>query len=113
MLPVTRPLVRLLLCTLAPAMIAGCPVPPTLPDDRPESPGMYWAEYRDGELTLFELPRYRGEQGAWHTLGPDLPEWYGGPGLYLLSEDGSWSRLTTDRTLTLDEVIQLHDPPPR
>ncbi|MCK4341708.1 MAG: hypothetical protein KAY37_08305 [Phycisphaerae bacterium] len=105
-------LVRLTLPVLLVVLVAGCPVDPTQWPPAETYVGTYWVEYSDGELAAFELPAYRGEEGTWLTLATDLPTWYTGPALYEVSADGSWIRLTDDEDLTLDEVIQLHDPLP-
>ena len=64
-------------------------------------------------VAVFTLPEYRNEGGTWYTFEQLAPGWFAGPGLYEMQPDGTWLRLTTDNDLTLDEVLQLHDPPPR
>jgi len=95
------------------ALLAGCPLDASVLEPLPDVAGTYWVEYGDGELAVFELPEYRGEEGTWHLLATEQPSWYTGPALYEVGEDGSWVRLTTDPGLTLDDIIQLYDPAPR
>ena len=113
---------RILIAALPLVLVAGCPVNPDVVDSgagqsstvpyRTSLAGDYWAEYADGTLAIFELPRYRGAAGAWLTAATPQPEWYTGPALYEVKEDGTWTRLTSDANLTLDDIIQLYDPPP-
>jgi hypothetical protein len=94
-------------------LTAGCPVDAT-PAVLSEAPaGTYWVEYQAGSLAVYELPVYRGEAGIWRTVKIAAPQWYTGPALYVVREDGSWDRLTTGDTLTLDDVLQTYDPAPR
>ena len=95
------------------ASLAGCPVSNTSLDLGADLVGTYWVEYQAGQLAVFELPPYRGDEGVWNRLTIGQPDWYTGPALYEVNADGSWSRLTTDETLTLDDVLQTYDPPPR
>lgn len=94
-------------------LVAGCPVDLTqLPADQMLA-GTYWVEYRDGQLMAFELPEFRGETGTWHSLPAAQPDWYTGPALYDVNADGTWIRLGDAGELTLDDVLQTYDPPPR
>lgn len=102
----------LLLVLMPGVLIAGCPFDAAGLIGGDTIAGTYWVEYRDGELAAFALPTYRGEAGTWHTLTTARPAWYTGPALYEVNADGSWERLTDDPNLTLDDVLQLHDPPP-
>ncbi len=103
---------RLLILFIPTLLIAGCPVDSTLIDTPAALAGTYWVEYADQTLSVFELPEYRGEEGVWHTFEIAVPDWYTGPALYEVNDDGSWQRLTDDPDLTLDEVLMLYDPPP-
>lgn len=93
-------------------LMGGCPIDPTLGGVLPAEAGTYWVEYSDSALVVYELPATRDEVGAWHTFEMAQPDWYTGPALYEVHEDGSWDRLTTDETLTLDDVLQTYDPAP-
>jgi hypothetical protein len=105
-------LARLALSVCPVALVAGCPIDAAQFDGPGVPAGMYWVEHDDGELVLFELPAERSAEGTWFTFETDPPEWYAGPALYELHDDGTWSRLSGDQTLTLDEIIQLYDPRP-
>ncbi len=104
-------------------IVAGCPVDSTslqLGETAGGDSGLkaasdgreYWVEYADGTLAMFELPQYRGQEGSWQRVARSEPAWYTGPALYAVDADGAWTRLTDDSNLTLDDVIQLYDPPP-
>ncbi|MEW6251492.1 MAG: hypothetical protein AB1716_12650, partial [Planctomycetota bacterium] len=71
-----------------------------------------WGEYAGGELVRDELPDVRGEPGIGVRTVEPAPAWYTGPGVYASEEDGGWTRLTSDPALTLDDVLQVYDPPP-
>lgn len=94
--------------------VGGCPVDLASVEPPPAAAGLYWAEHADGELSLYRLPDERGEAGIWFVVPTDEPEWYSGPAVYALDEEGNWTRETDGDDLTLDEVIQLYDiaPPP-
>ncbi len=94
------------------ALVGGCPAVPEGIDLPASVAGTYWVEYADGALAVFELPAQRGQEGVWHRFEAAEPAWYTGPAVYEVSEDGGWVRLSTQADLTLDEVLQLHDPPP-
>ncbi len=106
-------LIRLVMSGCSLLAVAGCPVDSTQLPAVDSVAGTYWVEYQDGQLSAYELPQYRGEPGTWRTLAVDRPDWYTGPALYEVNQNGSWLRLTVDDNLTLDDVMQLHDPPPR
>lgn len=106
-------LIGFVLCTLTLALVGGCPTDSVPSEVLDELAGTYWAEYTDGQLVVFALPEYRGEQGTWSRLSTPEPGWYSGPALYEVGTDGTWTRLTTDTTLTLDDVMQTYDPAPR
>jgi hypothetical protein len=74
--------------------------------------GTYWVEYGKGQLAIYVLPEARGEPGEWRLVSRPKPEWYTGPALYQALEDGGWERRIDGNELTLDEVLQLHDPAP-
>jgi hypothetical protein len=93
--------------------LGGCPqlAPPT--DDvaiAPE-PGRYYVEQFDGKLSYYRLSEWRGDESGWVELD-DEGTWYTGPGFYVLSDDYVWSRDEDTEGMTLDDAIQLHDPPP-
>lgn len=72
-------------------------------------PGTYFVEQRSDKLFAFQLPEVRGEEGQWIEITErGLP--FNGQGLYRLSNDFEWAQEAAG--VTLDEVIQLHDPPP-
>ncbi|MBU0640288.1 MAG: hypothetical protein KKB50_15585 [Planctomycetes bacterium] len=98
-------------------LTGGClPIPEdlTLAPQEPvaASPGTYWLDQQDGELFYFEFPPQRGTGGRWMLLDETVGDWFTGPGFYELSEDLSWSRDPDWDGVTLDEVMQLYDPPP-
>lgn len=105
-------LARLLLCISPLIAVAGCPLDLTSGQVAATLAGTYWVEFDDGALQAYVLPQYRGEDGRWLTLDTAAPDWYSGPALYELHEDTTWTRLT-EGDLTLDEVLQTYDPPPR
>ena len=96
-------------CTLG---VGGCPIDPAAFEPPPAAAGLYWVEHAAGELALYRLPEYRGDPGQWLVIETDPPEWYTGPAVYGLAEDGTWTRQTEDDDLTLDDVLQLYDFPP-
>lgn len=91
--------------------VAGCPIDATDGAVAASLAGTYWVEYRAGALEAYVLPEFRDDEGLWLTLDTEVPDWYTGPALYELSDDGTWARLT-DGDLTLDDVLQVYDPPP-
>ena len=108
----TRPQIAGLLCICPLFAIAGCPFDVTSGRLPATLAGTYWVEYGDGALQAFVLPEYRGEEGRWLTLDTATTGWYSGPALYELHDDATWTRLT-EGDLTLDDVLQTYDPPPR
>lgn len=112
-------------------LAGGCPSEGTFPPTGAPTPppGRYWIAERDGELYYFDLPGQRGDSAEWVALRADDPHspahaWYLGEGLYEQREDLTWTLIelapsvagssdanATD-ALTLDELLQLHDPPP-
>jgi hypothetical protein len=102
----------LLLVSAGASAIGGCPLP--VPVDEATltpAPGTYFVEQREDKLYYYDLAVVRGAEGRWVALDDD-GMWFTGPGFYELSEDHVWSRDEDTEGLTLDEVIQLHDPPP-
>lgn len=100
-------------------LVAGCPMDmaqldatPGLASAYPDLAGLYWVEYADDELAIFRLPAVRGDDGDWLEIAADMPDWYTGPALYEVDAGGAWERITHDDSITLDEIIQLHDPVP-
>ncbi len=93
--------------------VGGCPLaaPPVNDIMLGPEPGTYYVERLDGKLFYYQLERVRGEDGNWVLLNED-GDWYEGTGFYELSEDYDWSWDEDAEGLTLDELIQLHDPPP-
>ncbi|MCG3128907.1 MAG: hypothetical protein CHACPFDD_03803 [Phycisphaerae bacterium] len=88
----------------------GCPVVLDETVERPAA-GQFWvAEYR-GELSYFAPAARRGEAHAWIPIGTDDASWFVGPALYEYSEKG-WTLIGDPQITSLDEVVQLHDPPP-
>ncbi len=116
----------------------GCPVEIAAPSGEPLAlaPGRYWITQHQGQLYYFDLPEQRGQPGRRLTLpaGAGLPPqaalpgadpaWFVGEGLYELRPDLTWTVIQAaassddaadaDATeiLTLDAILQLHDPPP-
>lgn len=103
---------RLLVVTVPLALVAGCPLPAFQYSPLDDLQGTYWIEYVKDEVVVYELPEFRGEDALWYALKTSTPEWYSSPGLYETSGGGVWTRVTTDETLTWDEILQLHDPAP-
>lgn len=115
----TTHIVSVVALTLPILLVAGCPMDmaqldasPVLADMYPDLAGQYWVEYADGELAIFRLPQVRGDDGDWLEIAADMPTWYTGPALYEVDDTGMWQRVTQDDSITLDEIIQLHDPVP-
>ncbi|MBN2446437.1 MAG: hypothetical protein JXO22_06925 [Phycisphaerae bacterium] len=96
------------------ALLGGCPVSTVdLPDDTGTSvlaPGSYWIEEDSGTLVYYELPETTADSGEWATLIEADTSWFSGPGWYALSEESEWERDASLDSLTLDDVIQTHDP---
>lgn len=95
------------------ALLAGCPITDTPLDLGADLAGTYWVEYDGGQLAVFELPAYRGDEGVWTRLTIAQPNWYTGPALYQVNADGSWMRVMAYEALTLDDVLLTYDPPPQ
>lgn len=91
----------------------GCPMVVPLVGDAllGPDPGTYYVERADGELSYYQLPEVRGQDGSWVRLTDD-GEWYVGAGFYRLSEDYEWSWDEASEGLTLDDFLQLYDPLP-
>ena len=91
----------------------GCPMATPLGDGTllgPE-PGTYYVERVDGKLLYYQLAELRGDDDRWAELS-DESGWFDGPGFYRLSADFVWSPDENAEGLTLDDLIQLNDPPP-
>jgi len=93
-------------------ILGGCVMTPPVDDTMfgPEA-GSYYVDQADGKLQYFQLAQTRGEPGEWIRLHTD-GEWYAGAGFYVIDERGVWSQDENAIGVTLDEVIQLHDPAP-
>ncbi len=94
-------------------LVAGCPMAAPPIDDAmlgPE-PGTYYVDQVEHKLFYFQLAQTRGEESGWVRLHDD-GGWYEEPGFYELAEDRAWSWDEDTEGLTLDEFVQLHDPPP-
>jgi len=93
--------------------LGGCPleVPPVDEAAFAPPPGTYYVEQREGKLYYYQLAEVREADGRWIELIDD-GTWFTGPGFYRLSDDHVWSRDETAEGLTLDDLIQLHDPRP-
>jgi len=85
--------------------------PPVHELETQPAPGSYYVEEHDGHLYYYELPAFRGAAGRWVEL-EDGGTWFAGPGWYRFSDDYVWSPDESAADLTLDDLIQLHDPPP-
>lgn len=101
------------LLSFAAVGLSGCVWvgPPLGEMDLGPTPGTYYVEQQEGKLEYYELPDVRGADGRWIELD-DEGVWFTVPGFYRLSEDYVWSRDASAEGLTLDDFIQLHDPPP-
>lgn len=101
-------------CMLSLGLFAtgGCPLvlPETQLAPSPE-PGTHYVARIEGELFYLQFPEVRGERHQWIELYGE-GEWYTGEGFYQLSEDYVWSRDQEIGDLTIDDLIQLYDPPP-
>jgi hypothetical protein len=100
------------LLSIAGVVLGGCQLLPP-PADIPllPPPGTYYLEAQDGQLYFYQLAEVRGANNEWVAL-PDAGAWFTGPGFYRLSEDSVWSRDENTEGMTLDDLIQLHDPAP-
>jgi hypothetical protein len=94
-------------------LVAGCPMDAAqFSGTPPLTSGTYWVEYANGQLTAYELPEQRTDAGKWYAMPTDVPQWYTGPALYSVNPDGTWTRITTDPNLTLDDILVVYDPKP-
>ena len=110
-----RPIRCLLALTLATLLLGGCPVAMdcTLTGATPAvTAGTYWVADSDGALLYYELPAMRGAAGRWVDLAPADQSWYAGPGWYTTSGYDDWTGAADMGSITLDDVVTLHDPPP-
>jgi len=57
------------------------------------------------------LPEYRDEAGTLYTYDITQPDWYAGPAVYEVDEDGVWTVVIED--VTIDEILTTWDFPPR
>ncbi len=107
-----------MLLMLAGLLLAGgCVLPPDLVDSvtfelQELGVGFYWADYADGELAVFEMPRSAADAGRWRTYPGPSPDWYDGPSLYQLTAAGIWERAADDNDQTLDDWLQVWDAAP-
>ncbi|MFQ5806658.1 MAG: hypothetical protein ACE5I3_09430 [Phycisphaerae bacterium] len=92
-------------------VLGGCPLEAPPVDETAPAPGTYYVEQWQGKLYYYQLAAVRGAAGRWIELH-EGGAWYVGPGFYRLSDDRVWSRDDNAEGLTLDDIIQLHDPPP-
>lgn len=88
----------------------GCPVVLDEIVERPNDGQVWVAEYQ-GELSYFVPAAHRGEASTWVPIGAPDASWYVGPALYEYSAKG-WMLIGDPQITSLDEVVQLHDPPP-
>jgi len=72
-------------------------------------PGYYWAEYDHETLMLFRMPQARPDPGQWYEQKGAVPDWFTGPGLYLLHENLAWEPVAQEGSQTLDLWLQLWD----
>lgn len=93
--------------------LGGCPMQSVPLDEQAVvlAPGTYYVEQYDDTLYYYDLAEVRGADQGWVPL-LDEGEWFAGPGFYRLSKDYTWSRDENAADMTLDDIIQLHDPPP-
>jgi hypothetical protein len=102
------PIVAMVALVLAPG---GCPVAAPQLELPTPTPGSYWITEDAGQLYYFQFPQDRDEQGQWIPLD-DQADWFEGPGFYRLDEDLTWSPDVEFEGMTLDELLQVYDPPP-
>jgi len=101
------PLMGLSLC-----LVAGCPLAPMVDGvSQGTEPGTYYVDRVDGALSYLELAGVRGGENRWVALAGS-GAWYDGPGVYRLSGGSAWSRDENAREVTLDDWLQVYDPPP-
>lgn len=110
--------IGLLLALIGLGSLGGCPldlsrVAPATEESLPTDAGYYWVEHVDEDLSLFQMPRYRDEPGTWWVVSGVAPDWYAGPGLYLLNEAGSWVPEASAADVTLDDLMLTWDVGPR
>jgi len=103
-----------MLVTLTVAALAGCADWPGLVagsalEFEHLPPGYYWAEYDGAALRLFRMPQMRGDPGRWYEQERPAPDWFIGPGLYLLAENLTWQPVAQEGSQTLDLWLQLWD----
>ncbi len=76
-------------------------------------PGEYWVADSGAGLELFEMPRFRGDEGRWRSFPGAAPEWFSETGLYSLDDGGEWALEIPADEDGLDGLLQVWDPPPR
>ncbi len=89
--------------------IAGCPTETALVAPSTWVPGYYWVEYAEGELVVTELPRLNTEAAKTFTVAMAEPDWYEGPALYEVADDGTWTIIARGYE-EYDEFLNLYDP---
>lgn len=92
-------------------LTGGCPVAPAVLGESSVPPGPYYVERLENGLHYYDLPAVRGASGRWVAILSD-GEWYSGAGVYVHDERGRWCVDAASAGLTLDDLLQTHDPPP-
>ena len=97
--------------------IGGCPTAVDglieLGDEPVVAAGVYWVEDFDGELLYFDLGRTRGDEGRWVTIDDADVSWYTLAGPHEFDATDGWRRIADAGSVTLDDMIQLHDAAPK
>jgi len=108
----TYGLIALALSALA---VGGCPMAldvPTIAPTPTVTAGTYWVADVEGDLAYYELPATRDASGRWVNLTPADQTWYAGPGWYTTGGHDDWTAAVDMGSITLDDVVTLHDPAP-
>ncbi len=93
------------------ALVAGCPLQPQQLEAAGVTAGTYAVEYADGQLMVYDLPEYRDEEGMLYTYDISQPDWYTGPAVYEVDDNGAWTPIVEN--VTIDEILTTWDFPPR
>lgn len=88
-------------------LVAGCPLQPEQLEAAGVTAGSYAVEYDGAQLIVYSLPETRDEEGLWYTFDVPQPDWYTGPAVYEVNENGEWTAVIEN--VTIDEVITTWD----
>ena len=94
-------------CPMGAADVAGLTSEPDV------TAGVYWVDLGDGGLRYFDPGLTRGDEGRWRAINDADTIWFSAAGPHEFDPETGWQRIEGAETITLDDMIQLHDAAPK